>query len=281
MYKLKIENEAGEQLELTNSAKYDVVEVTGLTSPDATINTSNVVGVDGSYFNSSRIGKRNIVITLNIKHPIEENRIYLYNFFRVKKSIKVYYQNEHRKVYTSGYIESFENNIFTELQQPQISIICPSPFWNAMSETNATFSKETPLFEFPFSIAEEGIEFSRIDSEIPSYVNVGDVETGGIIKLSANAEVVNPIFYNLTSNEYFKLDYTMQKSDVITIDTIQGEKSVTLLRDGKNINILPSMGSGSSWIIFQPGENHLSYGADSGDTDLIVSVAFAKKYIGV
>lgn len=282
MYTLIVENERGEQLELTHNDNYDVLEVTGLNPSAAAINTVNIAGVDGSRFNSSRIEQRNIVITLNIKYPIEDNRLALYKYFRVKRYIKIYYKNEHRDVFTEGYVETFENNPFTQLQQPQISIICPNPFWKAIDEIKVEFSNTISLFEFPFSIPPAGIEFSRIQRLTTTYINAGDVATGGIIKFYATAnQILNPIFYNRTTGEYFGLNFDMEQGDVITINTQQGEKSVTLLRDGVTTNILSSRQSGSSWIAFEPGENEISYGADEGQSSLNVTVMAVQRFEGV
>lgn len=282
MYTLIVENEQGEQLELTHNENYDVIEVIGLNPPTAAINTAIVAGFDGSRFNSSRIEQRNIVITLNIRSHIETNRLALYKYFRVKRYIKVYYKNGSRDVYIEGYVESFENNLFGMTQQPQISIICPNPFWKSVNETQVDFSDLLPLFEFPFSITSAGIEFSRINKLTTAYINAGDVATGAIIQFYATADqILNPTFYNLTTGEYFGLNFDMEAGDVITINTQQGEKSVTLLRNAIKTNILSTRKSGSSWIEFEPGTNEISYEADEGQTNLNVTVTAVQKYEGV
>lgn len=281
MFTMSIENEKGETLVLSNSEQYDVIDVQGLTSPAAAVTTSEIAGVDGAVFNSSRIGTRNIVITLNIKPPIEENRIALYKYFRVKRYVKIHYINEHRDVYEEGYIETFENNLFGMTQQPQISVICPNPFWQDVVDTKAVFSDLTALFEFPFSIAAAGVEFSRIDRLTSAYINVGEVPTGVVIHMHASGQVVNPTFYNNTTNEFIGLIATMQTGDLITIDTNVGHKSVTLTRSGTVTNLLSSRQSGSKWVQFEPGENLISYDADDGQSYLDVTVTAVRKFEGV
>lgn len=282
MYHLIVENERGDRLELTNNRNYDVLEVTGTNPPTAAINTVNVAGMDGSRFNSSRAEQRNIVITLNIQHPIEANRLALYNFFRVKRWVKVYYKNSHRDVYIEGYVESLENNPWTDLQQPQISIICPQPYWLSTVETSVNFSSSTALFEFPFSIPAEGIEFSTLRTLTAEIIDAGEIETGGIITFTATTnQILNPKFYNRTTNKFFGLDVDMYQGDLITVNSLQGQKSVTLLREGVTTNILSDRTDGSSWLTFVPGENELSFGADEGAANLKASLLLVQKFEGV
>lgn len=281
-YRLIVENEKGDQLELTNNRSYDVLDVSGTNPPASAINTIAVVGMDGTKFNSSRVEQRNIVITLNIQPPIEANRLALYNLFRVKRWVKLYYQNSRRNVYIEGYVESFENNPWTQLQQPQISIICPNPYWLASADTVVNFSQSQALFEFPFSIPAAGIEFSTLEQLTIVNVDVGEIETGGIIQFHAKTnQILNPIFYNRTTNTFFGLDFDMYAGDIITVNTQQGQKSVTLLRDGTTTNILADRTDGSTWIVFQPGINELSFGADEGSANLEVSLTITQKFEGV
>lgn len=282
MYHLIVENEKGEQLELTNNRNFDVLDVAGTNPPVAVINTVNVAGFDGSRFNSSRVQQRNIVITLNIHHPIEANRLTLYNFFRVKRWVKLYYSNSRRSVYTEGYVESFENNPWTQSQQPQISIICPNPFWLSTADTTINFSNSHAAFEFPFSIPAGGIEFSTLSQSTSVTVDVGEIETGGIIQFYATtAQILNPKFYNLTTQTFFGLDVDMYQHDLITVNTQQGEKSVTLLRNGVTTNILADRTAGSTWVTFQPGENVLSFGSDEGSANLECTLTITRKFEGV
>ena len=115
-----------------------------------------------------------------------------------------------------------------------------------------------------------------------TYFNAGDVATGAIITFTALANgVKNPTFYNRTNGTFFGLTFTMQSGDVITINTQQGEKGVTLLRGGVKTSIVNSRSAGSTWLVFEPGENEISYGADEGATSLRVLLQSVQKYEGV
>ena len=279
---LTVENDLGEQLELTRNRNFDVLEVSGLNPPNAAINTYAISGMDGTKFNSARVEQRNIIILLNLHHPIEENRLTLYRFFRVKKWLKIYVKTDTRDVYIEGYVESFENSAFTDLQKPQISIICPQPFFLAAVQDNVYFSESVPLFEFPFSISSGGVEFSSRSQITNLLFNAGEIDIGMTILLHASASgVKNPVFYNLTTQEYFGVDITMQSGDLITICTETGKKSVTLLRSGSVTNLLVYRKTGSSWVQLISGENRLSFDAEEGQRNLDATVIARQKFEGV
>ena len=171
--------------------------------------------------------------------------------------------------------------MFKNLQQPQISIICPCPFWKSNSDNTVNFSVLSALFEFPFSIPAAGIECSRINKITTTYINAGDVETGAVIRLHATGEVEDPVIFNRTTGEFFGITVTMTSGDEIVINTQQGEKSVKLTRGGTVTNLLASRTSGSSWLVFEPGENETGYSAESGQSSLDVTVTVVQKFEGV
>lgn len=276
-----VENEKGEQLQLTNNPDYDVLSVEGTNPPKADINTVVMSSSDGSKFNSARLSERNLVITLNICPPIEENRIHLYKYFRVKHKVRIYYKIGSRNAYIDGYVESFENNPFTQLQQPQISVICPEPYWKELDELIVNFSNTINLFSFPFSIESQGIEFSRIEHFSQTIINTGDVATGGIIRFYATAQVSKPVFHNYTNDTFFGLDMDLYEGDSVIINTQKGEKSLTLLRGGMTLNILSERSENSSWIVFEAGENQIGYTADEGADYLDINVEIVRKYEGM
>ena len=98
MYSLKVENDRGNTLELTNNPKYTVFKIEGLNPPQATINSSVNTTTDGSSINSVRLENRNIVIYTTIEGDVEANRINLYKYFPVKKTVKLYFNNGNRNI---------------------------------------------------------------------------------------------------------------------------------------------------------------------------------------
>lgn len=282
MYSIEIENSKGEKLALTSDPSYSVTKVDGLYPPSAAINLSTVAASDGGRYNSSRANTRNIVIELCIEAPVEENRIKLYKYVKSKEKIRFYYTNDTRNVYIDGYVESMPIEYFEMKQKVQISIICPDPYFKDVIESLVDFASVTSLFKFPFSIEESGVEMSRLEVgvEMP-IVNQGDVRTGVTITLRSSGLVLNPKIYNLTTGESFILDLEMNTGDVITINTNTGKKSVRMVHNGVETNVINDLRHGSKWLQLEPEDNIFTYTADEFPHNLSCQFLVHNKYEGV
>lgn len=282
MFTLAVENERGERLELTHRLEYSVVDVQGLTPPNANINTTEMAGGDGSSYNSSSLTNRNIVILLYINSDIERNRQRLYRYFRVKRQCRIHYKNASRNVYIDGHVETVEPTMFKQTQAVQISILCPDPYLKNETTSLYEFSWTASYFEFPFSIPEEGIEFSGSDHvSSVDIINNGENEVGVEINLTASGAVLNPKIINVLTGEYFALNVDLDEGDVIKITTHRGKKRAILYKGGEEKNVMNAIASGSTWFKIDLGDNIFSYAADLGGQSLAVSFTFTEEFVGV
>lgn len=129
----------------------------------------------------------------------------------------------------------------------------------------------------------EGFVFGYISNDIGITIdNAGDVECGMIITLNARDAITNPKIFNYVTQDYFGLNFSMQKADQITIDTRQGEKTVTLLRGGVKSNIFNSVIQGSTWLQLSASGSTFVYEVQSGSAaNLAVSFSHFNLYEGV
>lgn len=293
MFNLKVENANGQQLTLTHrESEYQVVQIDGLNPPNALLNSSTVAGMDGSRFASSRLEARNIVITIKVNGDVEANRLFLYKYFRTKQYCKIYFKNGSRDVYAEGYVETIETNLFENGQSMQISIVCHNPYFKAVDEIVNDISQVIGVFEFPFAFGADGvvagtttddaIEFSRIDKD--RYVNVinnGDDVSGFIIEIMASGSVVNPKIFSIDTNEQMIVNTSLVAGDLLIINTQQGEKSITLRRNGVDTNYLRYLRKNSSWLKLNTGDNQFTIDADTGADLMQVLFKYRTKYEGV
>lgn len=281
MYSLSVQNAKGDKLQLSFNPDY-LVRAEGLNSLSANINSTKSAGADGSTLNSAALNERNIVFYINILQPIETNRNKLYKFFNVKNKVRIYYKNKLLNVYIDGIVETFDCEPFSKSETAIVSIICNDPYFKAVTESTYSFVNIKPLFKFPFAIPAAGVAFGDIMRSTNILVNHGDVESGIIIEFYARtSQILNPSFFNRTTQKYISLTFDMQQGDTIRINTNKRQKSITLIRDGISSNIINCMVSGSEWVTLAAGENEISYSADEGQSNLDTRVYTTNKYMGV
>lgn len=282
MFKLEIENYLGDRLRIVNDVNFVVTGISGLNPPSASITTSVIAASDGERLNNARLEKRNLVLTMRILTDVERNRILLYRYFKVKRRCKIYYKNQSRDVYIEGYVETFEDDFFTQLQTVQISILCPQPYFKAIEDICYDISQVLDRFEFPFAIESSGMEVSVLDTTLIGKVtNHGDVETGTTIEINATGEVVNPKIYNTSTRGMFGLNIIMILGDLIRITTIKGQKKVELIRGAQTTNIINQLMANPDWFQLEIGDNYFTYDCESGNEFFNMQFKHTDMYEGV
>ena len=280
MYDLSVKNISGDILRLTRDNNYAITGVEGLTPVAANINTSTAGINDGVVYNSARLGYRNIVLTIRITQDAEKNRIKLYNYFQTKQLCTLYFSNDTRDVYISGYVETFECDLFSLGQTAQISIICPNPYFKNVSEIVNSGSAVTAAFEFPkaFTNVEFSTETTNTTVTIP---NSGDVSAGMDILINFTGNVSIPVIRNAKTGEFYRLNRDFVAGDKVTINTRIGEKSVILTRFGVDFNIINAVDAAASWLQLRCGNNTFYYAASSGGNNMQITFTHTDLFAGV
>ena len=276
-----------------------VTSVTGLGSGKANINMTEVATNDGSLYNSSRLPSRNIVISLKYlwQSTIEDVRQLSYKYFPIKKKLTLLIETDNRQAEIEGYTEANDPNIFSKDEGSDISIVCPNPFSYSAGKdgVNTTiFYGVEPLFEFPFSnesLYECLIEMGWIQNQMEKVVIYsGDAEIGVTITIHAIGEAHNITIYNTGTREVMRIDTNKLKSftgsgiiagDEIVICTVKGQKSITLLRNGRTTNILNCLDKNADWFQLAKGDNVFAYTAEEGSSNLQFKIENRIIYEGV
>lgn len=275
MYTAQIKNSGGESLRLTqNEEQFQVVNIAGLNPVPAHVNLTDVAGLDGGVFNSSKLNTRDIVITLKINGDAEENRQLLYLFFRTKEPCTFYFKNQNRDVSIEGYVETVEVGLFSNAQMMQVSIICPDPYFRALQEIAVDISNLESRFFFPFAIDEDDpVPFSTYtDNRETTILNRSEAETGMIIRVEALADFSSLEIRDTGTGEYILLSGSFETGDLITINTNPGKKGIRLTRDGVESNAFRTLQRGSTFLQLAVGVNTYSYLVDGGENDEAVSI---------
>lgn len=306
IYSLAVTNFLGDRIRLElgkpENTGFLIKSITGLGPVKANVNTTEVATNDGSMFNSARLSQRNIVIQMVFVNSIygediEAIRQKSYKYFPIKKNVELVIETDNRYVRTTGYIESNEPDIFSKQEGTQISIICPDPYFYSASEDgdNVTdFYSIDPMFEFPFSnesLTEPLLVFGEIQIKTEGVITYsGDSEIGVMIYIHAIGPAEHINIYNTETREVMTIDTVKLEKltgrgliagDDIIINTLKGEKSITLVRGGVSYNILNCLDKNTDWFTLVKGDNIFAFTADSGVTNLQFRIENKVIYEGV
>lgn len=306
--KVIVTNPKGEalELELTNPDKsgFAVAKIEGLGPPQATVNGQEMAATDGMFYSSARANTRQIIFTLEFRSrtkdsiygelSIEECRHLCYKYFLLKKEITITVYTDSQVLYTKGYVESNEPEIFSQQEYAVISVLCPNPFMYEIGSNEVSISRVVPNFEFPFSnesLIDPLIELSYLLSEPRgTLIYKGTVDTGLTIMIRANGLCKNITLYNVDTKERFLIETDKVKTitgkefgkdDTIIISTNRGNRYCMLLRDGMYVNIIGAVGKVVDWFQISNGENTFTYSADTGSDRITVSFIYENAYMGV
>ena len=284
MFELILENKNGDQINFAQNSAFTITEIQGLNPPSATINTSQIALMDGAMFNSSKLNVRTINVAFAIEYAAAQNRIEVYKVLKSKQWIKLTYNGQYRQVAIEGYIGSIDISYFDMKQIVTCSIICPSPYLKSAQTIIDELQNVIGTFYFPFSsTADPQIMFSHYGTDVPIAIeNDGDVECGMIINVSVMGSVSDPKIVNCSTNEFIGVDYDFVLGDLITIDTRQGHKTVTLLRNGMETNLFNYVLQDSTWLQLPiPGASFMGEVGTGSNADLSIQIIHDNLYEGV
>lgn len=276
----------------------NITGISGIGPMKATINTTENAAVDGSTFNSARLGTRNIVLSLALLGiDIEAVRHKSYQIFPPKETVRLEFESDHRKCEIYGFIESNEPNIFSKGVTSSVSVICPNPYFYKLRNDGApgrvSFSNVIPRFEFPFSnesLTDPLLLMGDIENRNQQVVNYpGEVPYGATFRMRAIGPVGNITLYNGTTRQsvYFDTGIIGQMTgrefgagDELIFNTQPGQKSLGLIRDTQYYNVVNALGRYTDWLYLAKGDNILAFDAASGGINLQVTVEYDVLYLG-
>ncbi len=287
-------NDLGQRIDIAYSFPFFLQSISGIDG----INSENYrikgMGQDGTTLAGSTLDERNIRLIGSIKGDtkdiIERQRLKLLQTFnpKIKGWLHYEYGNLKRKIRCSVIkAPTFNKRISTfKYQDFLIDFLCPSPFWQDLSESKAEIALWRGAFHFPLIIPENEpiIMGYREPNLIVNIINHGNVETGMKIEFKARGTVENPSLFNVNTREFIKINKAMVSGERISINTNKGSKGITSRLNGVSTDILEFIdivGGGKTFLQLDPGDNLLRYDADSGLENLDIDIYYHNNYLGV
>lgn len=270
-----------------------IIDIEGLGPGEAVINLVTPPNVNGGIFNSKRLNKRTITIRIantNYGDLGEETRNKLYKFFPLGEEITLGVELLKRKVYIKCFVEEIEGIIFNRIENFNITLVCPTPFFSA-GEERIVLSSVVNAFYFPWSnnsLNENLLVFSEYLSEPYVVIDYLGKKTGLVFEIDILGSVGDITILN-TRNTSMTINSELinnsvgglQSGDKLILDTRTGLKSLVLLRSGVRTSFLSALGPFTGWITLDPGLNRISVESPAGVDNFQTTVVYETLLIGV
>lgn len=277
----------------------NVKKITGISPIGAEVYSTPFGVVDGGLYSGSRIPSRPINLKLGMwSYPgfsIEDSRRVIYNWFRIKEEVQLYFQTDTRFITISGYVSDVDVDIFSENEEANITVECVDPYFYSPYIANDAIRGIRNMFEFPFennSLTDRLLEFGGISKDTRySIFYDGDISVGFRMQFSfLNDSFHNIYLYNMDTRDRLNI-YTDQverltgtplhKGDEIILSTLDRNKGCWLLRNGLAQNAISMVGKNSNWFKLSKGDNVFALSSDYGRENISASVTFRNAYAGI
>ncbi len=288
--KILYENDKGDRVEISYNFPFFFQRLEGQDGLNAIIAKTKGQGQDGTTIEDVTLSDRALqiqgIIKGQSKSELAQSRQKLLKVFNPRIGGWLYYEygNVKKKIYCNvenapkfaRYQESFKRQSFL------INLICSNSYWQDNKNIKTGIAYWSNLFEFPLEIPESGLEMgTRANSLIVNVKNNGDVECGMTLEFKASATVVNPIIININTQEYIKINKTMQAGEIITINTHFNNKTVTSFINGIKSNAFNYFDLNSTFMQLYVGDNLFRYDSEENINNLEVNIYYSPQYLGV
>lgn len=312
MFELKLENINANIVDLTDGERYEVISISGLNPPSASLFTSKSPNRKGLKHNGSTLNERVVVIQIKLLGNVEESRNALYSWVEPEQYAKIYFSNGAKSIYCEGYVEACDVDMFTNNEIVNVEILCGDPYLKDMQAMLVEISNVLKQFTFPFAIEHKGIvdvasknlyvvddveeyreettvsmnmgiPFSTLkESNITSIVNAG-AETGVQFVIRCTEPITSLVIFDAdNTTRQFKIVYSFPIDWQIIINTEGSPKTCKAITpDGTEVNILRYVKGNPTWFNLKKGNNRFGYLANDGAAAVEMTIGFTNKYLGV
>lgn len=286
--KLTYTNERGESVVFSHASIYHTNEVSGISDVRNAIYSINSMGQDGDTYLGNRIESREIEIVGSIKERdkdhIREYRRKLNRVLNPQYAATLTYEYGDFKRVIDCKVDNAP--VFSRkaiFQDFTVQLLCLNPFWRKENKSRDDIATWIGGLEFPEEIPlAEGWQIGfRQPSLIVNVYNDGDVKAGIRVEFRALGAVKNPSLLNVDTQEFIKLNITMEAGDTLSVSTGYGEKEVTLKRGGATSDAFRYLDVDSSYLQLLVGDNLFRYSAEENLENLEVSIYHDDLYLGV
>ena len=262
-----------------------LVDADGVYQVQNNVTISENTMSDGGAYQGSVAKVRNIVLYLKDITNHVYNRNLLDALFKSGQPGTLVFHEEENTRQCSYYVESVNSSGQYGARTYTVSLLCPDPFFYAMSDVTVYMSAWIAGFEFVHEFTSIGEEFGYRSSErLQRIVNENASDGIGMdIRIYANGNVENPSIIHVERDEKITIGTAskpmqMVAGDTIRITTSDNDKHVYLTHEGVEEEVNEYLTEDSVFIQLMRGSNSIGYDAESGVDNMVVSLTYRLKY---
>lgn len=285
-------NDEGIFIKFTNQFnQFLLVDCDGIYSVENDVYTSESTNSDGAFFVGSKVKMRNIVLTVKEKGNHEENRDLLYRVFKLRsKGTFIYAEDDSKEIKKKiNYIvESVKVSGETSVRMGVISLLCADPYFTDLYDIHIAMAGWDKRFTFPHNFLQTKESFANFEvQKLKDFDNDSIADNMGVtVHFKAEGTVRNPSITHIQTNSMVKVGksnnpFILNFGDELIISTNKGDKNAYLIRNGIKTLVNRYLDEDSYFFQLVYGKNQFRYFAESGEDNLLVSIIFQKKYLGV
>ena len=268
----------------------DVVDWGAIESTHHSFKYVNQIGV---YVTSTSLETRTIDVSgwiiADTEAQMTNRKMMLNSFVNPKQAIDLFYEDysitflPNTSIRYSATIA--ENN--EVICKFKIDGVCPDPLFAEKKENRIDAANTVGMFHFPLIISKEpdppgGIVFGyRRPSLIVGVRNSGAVDVGMKILFKAKGTVENPSLINVHTQDFIKINKTLEAGEQIKVNTTTGSKKIIGIKNGIEHNYFKYRDLESEWLQLKVGDNLLRYDADNNINNLEVFIYFKNRFLEV
>lgn len=287
MEKLTFTNSKGQSVVFGDSAPYILIKLEGMGAISTSIQSQKAPYQDGETYIDTVLEPRTPYAEIMVLAENETDMGYRRRRLAEVLNPKLgpgtlRYDNMNTKVEIEATIELGavfpDAGDFKDKMQPaMINFYCPEPFLKQLADTINEMRAVIGGFEFPLEIT-YSFRFEESGENL-IVKNTGDVPVPVLIEF--NGPAVNPRVDNLTTGEFIRVNREIPDGGKLVISTEFGNKKVVLITDEGEVNVMHWLDLQSTFWRLIPGDNLLSYAADSGKEAAVVKIVHRNRFVGV
>ncbi len=276
-------DDAEKRIVLAAEEPFILEEISGIGGVEADIISSEVVGMDGEYFQGCKQNSRPIKCKLWVdgknRADMYSQRMRLIGMLRPSSEQgTLYYENDHISVKIKAVPQlppDFKERI-RNYNGAEIQFYCCSPQWQSLEEKKADIAY-IPGSGFTFPRTLNSIRFIYMKDTVTIDYK-GTAPTPVIITVEGPSET--PAITNETTGKTIMLTRSLLSGELLVINTERGNKSVSLYSGDTVTDAFGYLSPMSVFWELKPGLNRIVYG-NGGTAQTSVHIRYYERYSGV